>query len=1065
MSSQSPWHMALLKYQQGVIEMGLTIQQLSQNRKNWVEASRENGFEDGIKRLLTDLYPDNAHFIYELLQNAEDAGASQILFILNDDSLEFEHNGDRLFTIGNVESITSIGVSTKKDDPTSIGKFGVGFKAVFAYTNTPEIHSGDFHFRIRDLVVPDTDDIAICSIKKNLTRFVFPFDNPKKSKENARNEIERNLRQLNENTLLFLKNIQKIEFLLPNATMGSLERNTKDENRIEIFVKYPEGTEPTSVAFLRFEKMVDVHDENREIKSCRISVAFSMVENKVLDEEKHDKRSKRKRTDRWEIRPLEHGRVSIYFPADKETSNLRFHLHAPFASTVARDSVRDCPSNNELRDHLATFIAESMAAIRDQGLLTVGFLATLPNDKDNLSSFYKPIQKSLIKVFQNENLTPMKLGGHSAASGIFRGPAQLSNLILDEDFATILGDDYVPPMWVANPPQRNQREDNFLSGLDISEWTTEDLVNALNDHSDQTGNWLGGKSDEWHQGLYVLLGEYLSNAPSSPYYAADHRRGSLKRLPIIRRSNGTYSVGRECFFPSVGVEEDELMPRVAKGVYASGKSEEQRKKAKEFLEIVGVREVGEAEQIETILKNRYSQEADDRESFNRDIKEIRRFIALVEQEPLRASLFNKYFILKMEDKRWGRPCDVYLDSPFMETGLNAYYESFGEEAKCLPLSPEYKTSGISFERIGKFVKQVGAKTVLDIEKYEGYNSVDYTIDHLSDILQLKNLSISLLIWKIIIQKENGLHYHQPDYFYKLSRADRRYRFSHNGDSSVIRILKISEWVPQKNDDTNELIFVKPTEADSKLLPHGFSFDNGWQWVKVLEFGSFIRQREEAEDLEKQIKTSEYQRSEEIAKSIGFDSFREAKEMAELKQKDPEGYKKWQGSIKQKPVFPNRTVANPERRQEQLNEQLGGAQKKKYEESPRSVRTTRGSIDPYLWLKEKYTNNDGQMVCQICKEELPFKKRNGQYYFVAVEALSNVYFSKEHEAQFLELCPLCAAMYKEFVKPDDIAIKDLNNAIKTSEKPEVSLKLGELETSIRFVESHWLDMQMILKENG
>lgn len=86
--------------------MALNILQLSEKRKKWVEASRENGFEDGIKRLLTDLYPDNAHFIYELLQNAEDAGASEVRFTLNNDSIEFQHNGDRLFSIENVDSIT-----------------------------------------------------------------------------------------------------------------------------------------------------------------------------------------------------------------------------------------------------------------------------------------------------------------------------------------------------------------------------------------------------------------------------------------------------------------------------------------------------------------------------------------------------------------------------------------------------------------------------------------------------------------------------------------------------------------------------------------------------------------------------------------------------------------------------------------------------------------------------------------------------------------------------------------------------------------------------------------------
>jgi hypothetical protein len=49
--------------------------------------------------------------------------------------------------------------------------------------------------------------------------------------------------------------------------------------------------------------------------------------------------------------------VSIYFPAAKETSNLRFHIHAPFASTVARDSVRETPENDQLLADIGDLIA------------------------------------------------------------------------------------------------------------------------------------------------------------------------------------------------------------------------------------------------------------------------------------------------------------------------------------------------------------------------------------------------------------------------------------------------------------------------------------------------------------------------------------------------------------------------------------------------------------------------------------------------------------------------------------------------------------------------------------
>ena len=183
----------------------MTINELSADRKRLLKELIHNKLFEGFKRLLTNLYPDNAHFISELLQNAEDAEASEVQFTLNADRLEFEHNGPKLFDINDVESITNIGNSTKADDPTNIGEFGIGFKAVFVYTNTPEIESGPFHFRIRDLVVPDTEDLSERTLGARKTRFVFPFDNPKKPPEKAVAEIEKNLRELNESTLLFFE--------------------------------------------------------------------------------------------------------------------------------------------------------------------------------------------------------------------------------------------------------------------------------------------------------------------------------------------------------------------------------------------------------------------------------------------------------------------------------------------------------------------------------------------------------------------------------------------------------------------------------------------------------------------------------------------------------------------------------------------------------------------------------------------------------------------------------------------------------------------------------------------
>ena len=84
--------------------------------------------------------------------------ATVVEFELARRCLTVSHDGVAPFSLADIESITGIGKSTKKDDETQIGKFGVGFKAVFAYTTRPEIHSGEYSFAISDLFVPELID-------------------------------------------------------------------------------------------------------------------------------------------------------------------------------------------------------------------------------------------------------------------------------------------------------------------------------------------------------------------------------------------------------------------------------------------------------------------------------------------------------------------------------------------------------------------------------------------------------------------------------------------------------------------------------------------------------------------------------------------------------------------------------------------------------------------------------------------------------------------------------------------------------------------------------------------
>src|SRR6266568_5524475 len=111
------------------------------------------GTDTAVLDLLGQLYSDRTHFIFELIQNAEDAAATELAFELFDDRLEVRHDG-RPFTEADVRGICGVGNSAKSADLTAIGTFGIGSKSVYAYTQTPSVHSPGEHFRIENYVRP-----------------------------------------------------------------------------------------------------------------------------------------------------------------------------------------------------------------------------------------------------------------------------------------------------------------------------------------------------------------------------------------------------------------------------------------------------------------------------------------------------------------------------------------------------------------------------------------------------------------------------------------------------------------------------------------------------------------------------------------------------------------------------------------------------------------------------------------------------------------------------------------------------------------------------------------------
>ena len=126
-----------------------------------------------------------------------------------------------------------------------------------------------------------------------------------------------------------------------------------------------------------------------------------------------------------------------------------------------------------------------------------------------------------------------------------------------------------------------------------------------------------------------------------------------------------------------------------------------------------------------------------------------------------------------------------------------------------------------------------------------------------------------------------------------------------------------------------------------------------------------------------------------------------------------------------------------------------------------MKTSGPSEDPKEWLRDRYTNDDHVMVCQLCKNAMPFKLSDGSYHFEAVQIDDR--FKKEWHELYLAMCPNCAAMYRYLVKKDEKMIDFfLRSLMGNNNNYQVPVQVGTNGTSsIGFVEKHLNDIQTIL----
>lgn len=126
------------------------ILNLSQNNSNYNNPEQAITTANLCDTISRDINTDSQRFIYELLQNADDASCDSGYLDIHIDFLEdniiVSHKGEP-FSKVDIESISSAGDGTKANDSSKTGFKGIGFKSVFSHSSYVEIKSKNYSFK------------------------------------------------------------------------------------------------------------------------------------------------------------------------------------------------------------------------------------------------------------------------------------------------------------------------------------------------------------------------------------------------------------------------------------------------------------------------------------------------------------------------------------------------------------------------------------------------------------------------------------------------------------------------------------------------------------------------------------------------------------------------------------------------------------------------------------------------------------------------------------------------------------------------------------------------------
>ncbi|HFU75055.1 MAG TPA: hypothetical protein ENK66_02300 [Arcobacter sp.] len=458
--------------------------------------------QDMAKIISENLYSEDSHFIYELIQNAQDNSydtidKKKLDFFVSKDGILIKNN-EKGFKDTQIEAICDFANSTKKDKNLGyVGEKGIGFKSVFAITDEPAIHSNGYRFFFKKDEYIEPYWIDNSNIKKypkefqdnSTTNIYLPYG------EDFENQIdiERKIQDIEAILLLFLDNLDEINIYNNNKHLLAVTKTSTMEygqNCVEIQSK---GIKEKFVVY------------SKEIK-CK----------EEIKEEKRKNVQKRQLILAFPLKKIEDTRVFAFLPTEINTG-LPFLIQADFLLNASRgDILKDKEWNKWLLSEIVSFFVEIFNKL--QLVDKLNYLRYLDKESSQysfLDTYYQQILNNLKeeKLFLTKDNTWVASNQVCILSNYDFMINYLDDIdLMDKNFVD--KDFYIP--------------ENLKDLWEIETIDENKFLTLLEHHS----RAIASKFQENHL-LFEKFIEYIEQLKSKYRYSTASLSFSIEKLPLI----------------------------------------------------------------------------------------------------------------------------------------------------------------------------------------------------------------------------------------------------------------------------------------------------------------------------------------------------------------------------------------------------------------------------------------------------------------------------------------------------------------------------------------------------